>query len=658
MRLGQYSTSVSFRLSLLHITGRAIAVPISRQKDERAAVPHVTFIICRTVRVCRYYTIVHDVAMNNTSQDDEASASPQQTENAFAFLMSQSSGKKSDRGSSNNNTRRKRPALNNHRSVASENTSPSTSQPSRFASCPYCSKSISSAFIQVHVETCISNAEYQQQEHLRQERKKAKIFHKHRTSMPNTVVTPDKNAFTKMMDQSKQWNFGESKSNAENTDSPKRKAKRQQWFHLTKDMKVIWITDDTSDGNSSSLHEKVDKLCGEIHWSSSLLIHASKVNETNQDNIELNVTSSIPPASSAKAPFVLHHSRLSIPVLKSILQKSIRRRRPLPSVKVAMELADKGLGELLRRLPIIGIEDSTLHHDFPFLVWLMVAQSKQFHPTRAMMTRLFRAVFEIASCPWQDNLNTMANDSEADPEDISLTAMRQSLFEDKMEGNNLSQLDCDLMLRSVLLRHKYGGMSCDLRMLQKCTRLWKYRFTKEKFMSSQLAQTCLPKYCADNNNGRTIPIRWSHVPELLHPIERSSKPVLPLLARPYPYLKFADITPAGVDFHCSNVLDMPLYNINMQSQVEELYRGNSSVSTKKLSIQKIGDILKRACWDHCSGVNYRRTFRQAVTPNSSNEPGAIEDNEKERIKQVWDFVSPSVQNFAQEYLAQRLVTPR
>jgi len=41
-----------------------------------------------------------------------------------------------------------------------------------------------------------------------------------------------------------------------------------------------------------------------------------------------------------------------------------------------MELADKSLGDLLRRLPIINLEDSTLHPDFPFLVWLMVAESK------------------------------------------------------------------------------------------------------------------------------------------------------------------------------------------------------------------------------------------------------------------------------------------
>lgn len=62
--------------------------------------------------------------------------------------------------------------------------------------------------------------------------------------------------------------------------------------------------------------------------------------------------------------------------LKSILQKSIRRRAPLPSVRVAMELADKSLGDLLRRLPVIMLEDSFLHQDMGLLVWLMAAESK------------------------------------------------------------------------------------------------------------------------------------------------------------------------------------------------------------------------------------------------------------------------------------------
>lgn len=54
----------------------------------------------------------------------------------------------------------------------------------------------------------------------------------------------------------------------------------------------------------------------------------------------------------------------------------MRRRAPLPAVRVAMELADRSWGDLIRRLPVIVLEDSTLHPDFGLLVWLMVAESK------------------------------------------------------------------------------------------------------------------------------------------------------------------------------------------------------------------------------------------------------------------------------------------
>ena len=166
------------------------------------------------------------------------------------------------------------------------------------------------------------------------------------------------------------------------------------------------------------------------------------------------------------------------------------------------------------------------------------------------------------------------------------------------------------MIRSILVRHKYGGMACDLKMLQNYAKVWQHRFEEEQVMNEQLALACLPKHCKDSgNDGDTKSIRWIDVPTLLHPVERSSNAILPLLVRPILSLKYGDFTPSGVDFHCSNVLDIPLYNLNMQSRIIELYSGGNDESAKTLSIQEIGGILKRACWDHCSGVNYRRSFQ-------------------------------------------------
>jgi len=175
---------------------------------------------------------------------------------------------------------------------------------------------------------------------------------------------------------------------------------RQQRFHLhDASGKLSWKCESNDD---------ISRDC--ILWESSVMIKQSQEYDEGEGDVELIISSSVQSLSSPSARaeedtnrvlLVSRKSKLSvslsiyfsknanyidiltlifassqIPVLKSILQKSIRRKRPLPSTKVAMELADKSLGDLLRRLPIIILEDSTLHPRFPFIVWLMVAESK------------------------------------------------------------------------------------------------------------------------------------------------------------------------------------------------------------------------------------------------------------------------------------------
>jgi hypothetical protein len=70
------------------------------------------------------------------------------------------------------------------------------------------------------------------------------------------------------------------------------------------------------------------------------------------------------------------HQPIKVAHLKSILQKSIRRRAPLPAVRIAMELADKSFPDLIRRLSVVILEDSYLHEDLDVIVWLTVAESK------------------------------------------------------------------------------------------------------------------------------------------------------------------------------------------------------------------------------------------------------------------------------------------
>ena len=69
--------------------------------------------------------------------------------------------------------------------------------------------------------------------------------------------------------------------------------------------------------------------------------------------------------------------RLAPSLLKSALQKNVRLGRAEPAVRVAAHLIRQGeAGELLRRLPVIALEDACLTPALPLAVWMMAAFSK------------------------------------------------------------------------------------------------------------------------------------------------------------------------------------------------------------------------------------------------------------------------------------------
>lgn len=69
--------------------------------------------------------------------------------------------------------------------------------------------------------------------------------------------------------------------------------------------------------------------------------------------------------------------RLAPSLLKSALQKNVRLGRAAAAVRVAAHLIRQGeAGELLRRLPVIALEDACLTPALPLAVWMMAAFSK------------------------------------------------------------------------------------------------------------------------------------------------------------------------------------------------------------------------------------------------------------------------------------------
>jgi hypothetical protein len=186
-----------------------------------------------------------------------------------------------------------------------------------------------------------------------------------------------------------------------------------------------------------------------------------------------------------------------------------------------MELADKSLDDLLRRLPVIILEDSTLHPDYPFLVWLMMAISKDYQIPYSLMKRVFRIVFETASCPWQDHLPEEDYDSGGGKSVVGEEKpLAVTSFYNDNGNNDHCRLDANsILVWSMLIRSSYGGMAGDIQMLKSYATTWRKRFLISRVVPASIRERLSGGQSKNSvqNMGTTDELKeWSQVPIFIH----------------------------------------------------------------------------------------------------------------------------------------------
>ncbi|EGD74184.1 hypothetical protein PTSG_06192 [Salpingoeca rosetta] len=199
----------------------------------------------------------------------------------------------------------------------------------------------------------------------------------------------------------------------------------------------------------------------------------------------------------------------AVSILKSHLQKCVRRQRAELVASTMRELMALAMFDLLRRLPIIVIEDVCLHQQFPVLVWLMAAVSKGADLSAEMLDWLVSFAAMLANCPHRDDSAMFPDSAEA--------------FDVQKISKELKNEEQKSLLYSMQLRRSFGGMSCDGAMMDKMTRVWLRRFKVDPDMT-----TCRPAL---------------------------STPLPSLSLKATPPLNRAKWELAAVDFHCSGVVD-------------------------------------------------------------------------------------------------------
>ena len=112
------------------------------------------------------------------------------------------------------------------------------------------------------------------------------------------------------------------------------------------------------------------------------------------------------------------------------------------SVQTAKHIIDLDCNSFLRRLPIIMIEDVTLHESFPIIIWLMIAYYKGFEMKNEIVKWLLGIVYCLSVCE------------------------EKTYYEKLKQEVDISKKQDDILINTLRFRKAYGGMGGDMEMIE------------------------------------------------------------------------------------------------------------------------------------------------------------------------------------------------
>lgn len=145
------------------------------------------------------------------------------------------------------------------------------------------------------------------------------------------------------------------------------------------------------------------------------------------------------------------------PLLKSALQKAIRRRHAAPAVAIAYQFLRQEPVEFLRRLPIYMLEDTYLQpRALVRCMWLMCAVYKGWRLTEADIRFLLGVVQVLCTLDYKERLNRSPCDG----------------LEDALRGLKapLSPLEAGAV--ATWVRSEFGGLKGDMAFLRNLASVW------------------------------------------------------------------------------------------------------------------------------------------------------------------------------------------
>lgn len=285
---------------------------------------------------------------------------------------------------------------------------------------------------------------------------------------------------------------------------------------------------------------ELSTVCSSIYcneWTAEINIKSCRLycmnrdskDSSNLENVKLKISSNVKSiaatdASHSFAALQKDDSKYYITTLKSLLQKAIRRKCiDNTAIRLAYALHNISLNELLRRLPIVCLEDCLLHPNFPSIVWLMMAVSKGYNPPDGILALVFTFIEDLTACEWKDVIpdDSAMGDVDAntnnDDNDVDTVINGTSSFDNNDESDNsvsshlrkLKVGSVRTILASMLLRSSFGGMTGDLYMIHALVDSWYQRFVSQEDLVKDPNASTADSDNIDDNNVNT-PLSYLH----------------------------------------------------------------------------------------------------------------------------------------------------
>ncbi|KAL0486684.1 hypothetical protein AKO1_001638 [Acrasis kona] len=364
----------------------------------------------------------------------------------------------------------------------------------------------------------------------------------------------------------------------------------------------------------------------DVHWSQTCKLRLEK--KTSSDEITLKTdydrpviqfdSSSLEVGSSFSAVYGFN---LGKSFLKSLLQKNIRLGRAESAVRVAKLLIQCSVTEFLRRMLVIIVEDAILHPAFAYLTWLMMADSRGFIISIPHLNNCLRIVNEVCHVQFRDEYPDVNQKDEQD--DVS------NLYDSCSQLHPFEAM----LVRSLLIRALFGGMTGDCRMLKGFAELWFKRFCSDDNYKSPPSGSSdtLPDYICDLNTASNKPFSpWMRF--ILHCYSSQSTDISFQDVGP---ITHHDIVLSALDQHCS-----PISTLVMQD------------SRFANAVSKVGgeDEIKTMMWYCRSSLNTRRS----VYKDCASEDQIKAEEVRRKYCDVWEGIASGLDTLSNEYIKRKL----